>query len=188
VSGFSALAYVWSNSSLIATFGAVPAPIVYLPNGPYPAGTVFPVYGQIQDPFGNGIPNTSLQALTLTIVDTLTGQVINDVSDVNILNTGRGTVDQYGNLLIINEAGDTAMGEVPGAAYVQRSYLLSWTYTTSLSSAIGGFAIGGSPIGGTMIGLTGAQQINFTLIALGAPSATLANLNFTQANAGIMGG
>ena len=49
----------------------------------------------------------------LCVADTLTSAVINAVEQVNILNTGRGTIDSLGNLAITLEAADTALPEMP---------------------------------------------------------------------------
>jgi hypothetical protein len=142
----------------------MPASVVYLPNSPYIAGTTFPVYGQLLDIYGEPIPASRIVSLTLTIFDTLTGTIINDVFEVSILNVDRGTVDESGKLVILNQPGDTSMAEVPGASTVQRSYELNWVYNTSSGSGIGGFAIGVSPIGGSDMALVGAQLVNFTLM------------------------
>jgi hypothetical protein len=148
------LTYIYSGFSKIAIPGTVGAAIVYLPTGPFPAGSTFNVFGQILDPYGNGIPAANLTSLTLTIFDSLTGAIINGVSNVNILNVDRGTVDTQGNLVVMLNPGDTSTAEAPGATFVARSLLVSWagTYSTtppsSSPSSIGGFVIGQSPIGG----------------------------------------
>lgn len=51
----------------------------------------------------------SVSALTLSITDDNTGAVVNDCDKVDILNTGRGTLDADGNLAITLTAEDTAM-------------------------------------------------------------------------------
>ena len=123
------------------------APIVQVPNGPYAAGST-PIYaGQIIDPFGVGIPAADISILTLSIVDTLSQQVINGVSGTNILNTGRGTVDDLGNLKVSLEAADTSLAETD-AAQIQRSLIFDWTYATMSSAG------------------SGRHQVNFILVAL----------------------
>ncbi len=114
--------------------------------GSFAAGST-PVYNaQIVDQFGAGIPATSFTLLTLSIVDSLTGLIINGVDRVNILNVGRGTIDATGNLTITLQAGDTDMSEVPGAPQVQRSMIIDWTYNPD--------------------SFVGRHQVNFTLLAL----------------------
>lgn len=106
--------------------------IVNLPNGPYAAGST-PVYTcQIVDGTGAGIPADDFITLTLTIVDTLTGTVINNCSQDDILNVGRGTIDDDGNLVVQLGADDTSMAEVPTASKVQRSLVLDWETSTDL--------------------------------------------------------
>lgn len=119
--------------------------------GPFAAGST-PVYtARIVDGGGVGIAASRFSALTLTIVDTLSGAVVNGVSQINILNTGRGTIDASGNLTISLLAGDMAMDEAPGAARIQRSLVIDWTFTTGL-----------------VVG-TGRHQANFELVALAGP-------------------
>lgn len=123
--------------------------IVNIATGPFPAGST-PVYtAKIVDAEGAGIPDTSLDTVTLSIVDTLSGAVINGVSETDILNTGRGTVDEFGNLTITLLPDDTSMEGVPGAAKVQRSLVIDFTYN------------GGDSVG--------RHQVNFTLLALAGP-------------------
>ena len=73
------------------------------------------------------------------------------MSQVNILNVNRGTVDSQGNLVITLEAGDTSMSEVPGSPSVQRSLVLDWSYTTVTESG------------------AGRKQVNFSVVALAGP-------------------
>ncbi len=125
-----------------------------VPNGPYAAGSTPVFTGQLLDPFGVGIPAAAFSALTLSIVDTLSGDVINGASAVNILNTGRGTVDANGNLTIALLVADTAMTEVPGDTQIQRSLVIDWAYATA----------GLNPSAGS-----GRHQVNFLLLALAGP-------------------
>jgi hypothetical protein len=111
-----------------------PMPIVQAPNGPYPVNSTPIAQGVIVDPFGVPIPAADISVLTLTIFDTLTQTIINNVSNVDILNTGRGTVDSAGLLTIKFEAADLNMDETPGVLELQRSFVVSWTYS-NVSSA-----------------------------------------------------
>jgi len=88
----------------------------------------------IVDGTGASILPQQLGSLTLTICDTLTGVIINDVQRTNILNVGRGALDVYGNLTITLQVADTSMDEVPGESSVQRSLILDWTYNGGVSA------------------------------------------------------
>lgn len=101
------------------------------------------------DQAGAPIPASALDTLTLSIVDPLTGETINNASQVDILNTGRGSVSSSGRLTVQLEVGDTALAYTSGQEPVQRSLVLDWTY-------------GSSP-------LTGRHQVNFTVLALAGP-------------------
>jgi len=126
------------------------AVIVNTPDGPVAAGST-PVYtAYFVDTTGAAIPPTALASVTLTICDTQSGAIVNSVSQVNILNTGRGTVDSAGKLTITLEPGDTAMDEVPGLAQIQRSLVIDWA-TTSTPPVIG------------------RHQVNFPVLALAGP-------------------
>ncbi|MDE2105056.1 MAG: hypothetical protein KGL39_47900 [Patescibacteria group bacterium] len=145
MSGTAAL-YDWMGCSGMASGG----PVVNV-GAPWAAGST-PIYtDQIVDPYGTGIPASAFSALTLSIVDTLSGTVINNVNQTNILNTGRGSIDSAGNLTISLEAGDTSLSELPSAAQVQRSLIIDWTYSVS----------GSQPSAGT-----GRHQVNFVIVAL----------------------
>lgn len=123
--------------------------IINIPGGPIPAGST-PIYrAKIVDGFGRGISAASLDTLTLTIVDTKTETIINDCDQVDILNTGRGTLDGNGNLAVQLLAGDTSMSEVPGLPQVQRALVFDWTYNF-----------------GTNVG---RHQASFMLVALAGP-------------------
>lgn len=124
--------------------GPVGGPIVNAPNGPYAASTT-PVYqGQIVDATGTGIPASGLSSLTLSIVDTLSGSIINGASQVNVLNAGRGAVDSSGNVTITLETGDTSLANTQ-APSIQRSLVLDWITTA---------------------GAVGRHQVNFVILAL----------------------
>lgn len=121
--------------------------VVNVPGGSFAAGATLLYTAQLVDPNYNPIAGSALNTLVLTIADTMTGAIINNCQDVNILNTGRGTIDESGNLTITLSSADTAMSETP-APQVQRSLIYDWTYN-------GGQA-------------TGRHQANFVLTALAA--------------------
>src|SRR5690348_6667791 len=101
--------------------------VVNATGGPYAAGST-PVYtAQLLDENNVPLGGNSLTTMTLTIVDTITQQIINGVDRVDVLNTGRGTVDALGNITIALTAGDTSMSETT-ALQVQRSMIIDYTY------------------------------------------------------------
>jgi hypothetical protein len=121
--------------------------IVNLPGGPWEAGATRIYSAQIVTiDDGSGVSASDLATITLTIVNTLSGSVVNGVSQVDIFNTGRGTLDTNGNLTIKLLPADTSMDDVPGIPQVQRSLIIDWA------------TIGGS--------VTGRHQVNFILVAL----------------------
>jgi hypothetical protein len=101
----------------------------FIGNGysPVPAVTTPTYAAQLVDENGNPIGSTGIDTLTLSIVDTITGSVINNASQVNILNAGRGTIDSQGNLLITLEVGDTDLFN-PDDDVEERSLIIDWTY------------------------------------------------------------
>lgn len=148
----SYLRFDWSGGPRVVFGGPVGAgpagPIASLPGSPYAAGQTVVVQGQLVDELGVGVSSAQLTSLTLTIVDTLTGVVVNNVLQVNILNTGRGTVDALGNLTIRLLPGDTSMINEPGATQLQRSLVIDWQFAQGQVTS------------------SGRQQCNFTLYAL----------------------
>ena len=147
----SDIAFDWMSCTRIADqprlndWIGLDVPTTNAPNGPYAAGSS-PIYtGQILDPFGVGIPAADISALTLTLVDVASGAVINSVDNVNILNTGRGTVDSTGNLTIKYQSGDTALSETT-SEMIERAAVIRWTYSTSTSAG------------------NGVHQVNFTVV------------------------
>ena len=139
------------SASTIADGAAMPGPVVNASGGPYAAGSTPQYRGQILSQTGSGIPAADISVLTLSIVDTLSGAIINGVSQANILNTGRGTVDSGGNLVVSLLAADTSLGEAPGVSQVQRSLVIDWTYAIVGESG------------------SGRKQINFIVVALAGP-------------------
>lgn len=122
--------------------------MINAPNSPYAAGST-PLYrAVIVDPYGTGIPAGDFSSLTLTIVDTLTGAIVNDCDAVNILNTGRGTVSDAGALQIALESGDTILTM---GSQAQRSMIIKWSYTSTGPQATTG---------------SGVHQVNFIVQAL----------------------
>jgi hypothetical protein len=157
----SALLWDWMGTSTIILDtdfqGQDPRgmPTVNAPNSPYASGST-PVYAALlADPYGVGIPAAAVSVLTLTLVDTETGAIINGVDHIDILNVNRGALDSAGNLQIVLLAGDTSMSDVPGLNQVQRSMIIDWTYATSGPQASSG---------------SGRHQVNFIVQSLAVVS------------------
>ena len=151
-----AVLYEWVGVSGVLE-GSALAVTTTLP-GPVPAGAT-PIYqGQLVDEQRNAIPLVRLSALLLTIVDVLTGAVINNVERTNILNTGRGTVDSQGNFVVHLQAGDTSLVESPGTAQLERALVLDWTFTRTDTTT--GY---------------GRHQANMTIVALAQDTENMAN-------------
>lgn len=102
-------------------------PIYNTPDGPFPAGTRPRYEGQMVDRSGTGVSLGVLATFTITVVDTLTGEIINSAYRVDALNTGRGLVNDDGSFAITLDAADTSMDNVPGEAQVQRSLVIEWS-------------------------------------------------------------
>lgn len=66
--------------------------------------TTLLIKATLQDETGVAIPSAALQTLTLTLYarDSTAKTIINSVDDVNILNTGRGTVNATSGLLLLD--------------------------------------------------------------------------------------
>jgi hypothetical protein len=117
------------------------------PNGMAAASTV--IYtGVLKDENGYLIAAVQLNSLTLSIVDTSSGAIVNSCSAVNILNTGRGTVDGEGNLTVTLGPADTALLNASDSQEY-RSLIFDWTYA------------GGAK--------TGRHQVDFLIVALSGP-------------------
>lgn len=146
------LAFDWMSIGGFTGDAWMGSPVASAPNGPFAAGST-PVYqGSVVDEFDQPVPLANLAALTLSIVDTLSGQVINGCSGVNILNHDRGTVDVNGNVTVQLEAGDTTLAvSDPSVNRIQRSMVFSFTYSS-----------------GSRTGLVGRHQVNFIIDALAA--------------------
>jgi hypothetical protein len=75
------------------------------------------------------IPASDFDSLVLSINDTETGEVINSVDELDILNAGRGVVDSQGRLTITLESDDTVL-PVGSKRTKSRSLTVKWTYRT----------------------------------------------------------
>ena len=72
-------------------------------------------------------PIGDLESLTLSLVDTKTGTIVNAVNDLDILNVDRGTFDDKGNLRVILLPADTTL-DIDVKRSV-RSLVLKWSYS-----------------------------------------------------------
>jgi hypothetical protein len=114
-------------------------------NQPVASGQTAQYKCQLLDETGAPVPASALTALTLSIVDTATKAVVNGCNAANILNTGRGTVDANGNLVVTLAPADTTL---LAAADLQemRSLVIDWTYAAGVK--------------------LGRHQVDFLIIAL----------------------
>jgi hypothetical protein len=117
--------------------------ISIISTGPFPSGSTIVYTGNLVDLAGLAIPAASLSTLTLSLLNGA-GAVINSVSNVNILNTGRGTVDTQGKVTVTLSPADTALGTFPSVRSSEIALVLNWTSG----------------------GVTGRHQANLTLVAL----------------------
>ena len=114
-------------------------------NQPVASGETAQYKCQLLDETAAAVAAAALAALTLSIVDTATGAVINGCSAADILNTGRGMVDAAGNLAITLTPADTLLLAASDAQEC-RSLVIDWSY-------------GGGKIG--------RHQVDFLIAALG---------------------
>jgi hypothetical protein len=109
-----------------------PPPEVVLIGMNYPvvaSGATAVYTAKIVDVNGNPLPATDVNTLTLSLVDTSSGSIINDVSAVDILNVGRGTLDDAGNLTITLGQGANQADTVSlGPTLSTRSMVIDWSY------------------------------------------------------------
>lgn len=91
------------------------------------------ITGVLYDHLGAVLPAASLTTLTLTLYDILTGNILNSVSAVNILNTGRGTVDTAGNMEIVLLPADNLLNNT-ALASERHIALIEWTWGSGARS------------------------------------------------------
>jgi hypothetical protein len=96
-----------------------------------PSGGTFKYLAQFVDETGSPIVAADLSTLTLSIVDTISGAIVNGVDGVNVLNQGRGAIDANGNLTVtlglVADRMDTVLLNASDQAE-QRSIVLNWTW------------------------------------------------------------
>lgn len=93
-------------------------------------GSTCQITATLQDEAGDAIASNDLTTLTLTLYDKKTGAVINSVSDTNILNTGRGSVNGSGVLtLTLTPDDNPIVGSSHGAGNIELHIaMLKWTW------------------------------------------------------------
>jgi hypothetical protein len=94
---------------------------------PLPAGSSAIYLGQIVDEAGNPLGAASLASLTMSIVDTGSGAIVNGVDQLDILNAGRGSIDAQGNMVVTLEPGDTGLLNASDQTE-ERSLIIDWNY------------------------------------------------------------
>src|SRR5690242_13217059 len=124
--------------------------VVTISGEPVPEGASAIYECLIEDFVKKFIPASALLSCTLSIADTLTGRIVNGISSVSILNTGRGTINEQGNLLITLLPSDTLIG-IFGVTKIQRSLVVDWTWMFEGNLS------------------TGRHQANFTIVSLAGP-------------------
>lgn len=94
---------------------------------PVIAGTT-PVYtGQLVDSTLTPIGSSALNTMTITLTDSVSNSIVNNVNNVNILNTGRGTIDSNGFLTIAFLPGDMMLFN-PNNLVEERQMLITYTF------------------------------------------------------------
>jgi hypothetical protein len=88
------------------------------------SGASFTIKTQIVRENGTPINLVDLNSLTLSIRDLKSGETINGISNVNILNTDRGAVDATGNLTLVLIPADT-LSALPTT---ERLLVFNWVY------------------------------------------------------------
>lgn len=87
---------------------------------------------QVQDQDGVGLPAASLTMLTMTLYDNTTGNTINSVSGLDVLNANGGTVDVSGNFVFPMRILDNVMvGTLIKESHVA---LFKWTWSAGTKS------------------------------------------------------
>lgn len=109
---------------------------------PVASGATLTYKATFFDENDEAIVSSDLDSLILSVIDTATGDIINEVDGIDILNTDRGAVDGAGKLTIVLEPEDTILTVGKSA---DRSLILQWTFNS---------------------GHVGRHQVDFKVIAL----------------------
>lgn len=104
------------------------------PGGPFPSRSTVIYTGRLLDGVGAGIPASDLDSLTMTLAVAATGVVVNGVDRVDILNTGRGVVNEAGDLTVTLLPADTDIGRAPYVRDRTLAMVLDWTFNDGIFS------------------------------------------------------
>lgn len=92
-----------------------------------PEKSTYRITGTLVDETGAVIAAASLSTLTLTLYNLTTLAIVNSVTAVNILNTGRGTVGTAGEFVLTLLPADSPMVDTANDTET-RVALVEWTY------------------------------------------------------------
>lgn len=106
------------------------------------AGASMQYTARLVDQDGVVVPASDLTSFTLSLVDD-SGEIVNSVDDIDILNVDRGTVDNNGNVRILLTPADTLLDS--GITRAVRSLVMKWGFS---------------------LGRQGRHQVNFRIEAL----------------------
>ena len=93
-----------------------------------PEASTCVIHGVLLDEDNNLIPSSALAALTLTLYEPSTGQIVNGRDHQTVLNANGGSVDASGNVRVELTPQDTAI--LTGGKIETRVALFEWTYDT----------------------------------------------------------
>jgi len=82
----------------------------------------------IKDEAGVAVPSANLTTLTLTLYKISNGNILNSRDDVNVLNTGGGTVDANGNLIMTLDPLDNILTN--GRSTEEHRAMFKYTYNS----------------------------------------------------------
>ena len=91
-------------------------------------GKTYTISGSFIGDLGDVPPLSALSSLTLTLWDDASRAILNNVDRVNILNTGRGTVDVNGYLICTLVGADNAVLD-PQCIEELHVAFFEWTYS-----------------------------------------------------------
>ena len=103
----------------------------------FAAGSTVVYTAQLVDANSVFLNGASIETLTLSLLDTQTGEIINSLDRVDVLNVGQGTVGPTGLVTISLLPADTLITDMPQAQQVQRSIVLEWTYSQGQAVSTG---------------------------------------------------
>lgn len=111
------------------------AAVYFDPNGPYVQGSTPTISMQLVDTNKNPIPGSVLDTLVFTLAawnGAAPWVPIDDIENINILNTDRGTIDENGNLTVNLLSSDTQVATMV-TPLVQRAVIVRFTLNNGTS-------------------------------------------------------